>query len=159
MEQLGLTPYEFSVVFIAYGLAYVVGGAIATFLNNRVSAQAQICAGFLLIGTAGAALLIWQWVAGLTLIGLMIPMILCTAGTTLVRPAAATQALARYTQQAGAAASLNTTMLFAGGGFAGTLIASAEHLLPLSLGILFLSSALGGFLLLTRLKGNTMQHC
>ena len=159
MEQLGLTPYQFSVVFIAYGLAYVVGGAIATFLNNRISAQAQICAGFLLIGSAGAALLIWQWVAGLTVIGLMIPMILCTAGTTLVRPAAATQALARYPQQAGAAASLNTTVLFAGGGFAGTVIASAEQLLPLSLGILFLSSALGGFLLLTRLKGNTMQHC
>lgn len=159
MEQLGLTPYQFSVVFIAYGLAYVVGGAIATFLNNRISAQAQICAGFLLIGSAGAALLIWQWVAGLTVIGLMIPMILCTAGTTLVRPAAATQALARYPQQAGAAASLNTTVLFAGGGFASTVIASAEQLLPLSLGILFLSSALGGFLLLTRLKGNSLQHC
>ncbi|EKT4559446.1 MFS transporter [Pseudomonas putida] len=159
MEQLGLTPYQFSVVFIAYGLAYVVGGAIATFLNNRISAQAQICAGFLLIGSAGAALLIWQWVAGLTVIGLMIPMILCTAGTTLVRPTAATQALARYPQQAGAAASLNTTVLFAGGGFAGTVIASAEQLLPLSLGILFLSSALGGFLLLTRLKGNSLQHC
>lgn len=159
MDQLGLTPYQFSVVFIAYGLAYVVGGAVATFLNNRVSAQAQILTGFLLIGTAGATLLIWQWVVGLTVIGLMIPMILCTAGTTMVRPAAATQALGRYPHQAGAAASLNTTLLFAGGGFAGTLIASAEHLLPMSLGILFLSSALGGFLLLMCLKGNSMQHC
>lgn len=53
MDQLGLTPYQFSVVFIAYGLAYVVGGATATFLNNRVSVQGQICTGFLLIGTAG----------------------------------------------------------------------------------------------------------
>lgn len=159
MEQLGLTPYQFSIVFIAYGLAYIVGGAIATFLNHRVSAHALICTGFLLIGTAGAALLIWQWLAGLTVIGLMIPMILCTAGTTMVRPAAATQALARYPQQAGAAASLNTTVLFAGGGFAGTLIASAEHLLPLSLGVLFLGSAISGFLLLTCLKGNSLQHC
>lgn len=159
MEQLGLTPYQFSVVFIAYGLAYVVGGAVATFLNNRVTAQAQILTGFLLTGTAGAILLIWQWVVGLTVIGLMIPMILCTAGTTLVRPAAATQALGRYPQQAGAAASLNTTLLFAGGGFAGTLIASAEHLLPMSLGILFMSSALCGCLLLMGLKGNGMEHC
>lgn len=159
MERLGLTPYQFSIVFIFYGLAYVVGGAIATYLNNRVRAQAQICTGFLLIGTAGAALLIWQWVAGLTVIGLMIPMILSTAGTTMVRPAAATQALARYPQQAGAAASLNSTLLFAGGGFAGTLITTAEHLLPISLGILFLSCALSGFLLLTCLKGSSMQHC
>lgn len=159
MEQLGLTPYQFSVVFIAYGLAYVVGGAVATYLNNRVSAQAQILTGFLLIGTAGATLLIWQWAVGLTVIGLMTPMILCTAGTTMVRSAAATQALGRYPQQAGAAASLNTTVLFAGGGFAGTLIASAEHLLPMSLGILFMSSALGGCLLRMCLKGNSMQQC
>ncbi|MFJ4384089.1 Bcr/CflA family efflux MFS transporter [Pseudomonas sp. NPDC089408] len=159
MEQLSLTPYEFSIAFIFYGLAYVVGGAIATYLNNRVSAHAQIGMGFMLIATAGAALLIWHWVAGLTITGLMIPMIFCTTGTTLVRPAAATQALARYPQQAGAAASLNTTLLFAGGGLAGTLIATTEHLLPMSLGVLFLSSALGGFLLLMCLKGNRMQHC
>ncbi|WP_060493226.1 Bcr/CflA family efflux MFS transporter [Pseudomonas sp. NBRC 111140] len=159
MEQLGLTPYQFSVVFIAYGLAYVVGGAVATFLNNRITAQAQILTGFLLIATAGATLLIWQWAAGLTVIGLMLPMILCTAGTTMVRPVTTTQALARYPQQAGAAASLNTTLLFAGGGFAGTLVASAEHLLPMSLGILFLSSAISGFLLLACLRGNSFQHC
>ncbi|GLO13135.1 hypothetical protein PPUJ20028_17160 [Pseudomonas putida] len=159
MDQLGLTPYLFSVVFIAYGLAYVIGGATATFLNNRVSAQAQICTGFLLLGTAGVTLLIWQWAAGLSVAGLMIPMIVCTAGTTMVRPAAASQALARYPQQAGAAASLNTTLLFAGGGLSGTLIASAEHLLPMSLGVLFLSCALSGYLLLICLKGNSMQHC
>ncbi|WP_060514010.1 Bcr/CflA family efflux MFS transporter [Pseudomonas sp. NBRC 111132] len=159
MEQLGLTPYQFSVVFIAYGLAYVVGGAVATFLNNRITAQAQILTGFLLIATAGATLLIWQWAAGLTVIGLMLPMILCTAGTTMVRPVTTTQALARYPQQAGAAASLNTTLLFAGGGFAGTLVASAEHLLPMTLGILFLSSAISGFLLLACLRDNSFQHC
>lgn len=159
MDQLGLTPYQFSVVFIAYGLAYVVGGATATFLNNRVSVQAQICTGFLLIGTAGVTLLIWQWAAVLSVAGLMIPMILCTAGTTMVRPASTSQALARYPQQAGAAASLSTTLLFAGGRLAGTLVASAEHLLPMSLGILFLSSALSGCLLLMCLKVDSTQHC
>lgn len=76
----------------------------------------------------------------------------------MVRPASTSQALARYPQQAGAAASFSTTLLFAGGGLAGTLVASAEHLLPMSLGILFLSSALSGCLLLM-LKANSMQHC
>lgn len=54
MDSLGLTPYQFSVVFIAYGLAYIAGGAAANYLNNRVTPQVQIKTGFLLIA-AGAS--------------------------------------------------------------------------------------------------------
>jgi len=159
MGRLGLTSYQFSIVFIAYGLAYIAGGAAATYLNNRVSPQAQIRTGFLLIGAAGVTLLTWERVAGLTVMGILLPMIICTTGTTLVRPAATTQALARYPQQAGAAASLNTTLLFAGGGLAGSLVAGAESVLPMSLGFLFFSSSLCGWLLLVCIKNNGMQRC
>lgn len=148
MDSLGLTPYQFSVVFIAYGLAYIAGGATATYLNNRVTPQFQIKTGFLLIAAGGITLVIWEQVAGLTVASLMLPMIICTTGTTLVRPAATTQALARYPQQAGAAASLNTTLLFAGGGLAGSLVAGVESELPMSLGLLFLGVSLCGWLLL-----------
>lgn len=148
MDSLGLTPYQFSVVFIAYGLAYIAGGATATYLNNRVTPQFQIKTGFLLIAAGGITLVIWEQVAGLTVAGLLLPMIICTTGTTLVRPAATTQALARYPQQAGAAASLNTTLLFAGGGLAGSLVAGVESALPMSLGLLFLGASLCGWLLL-----------
>ncbi|MEN5038220.1 MFS transporter [Pseudomonas sp. TWI929] len=159
MDRLGLTPYQFSIAFIAYGLAYVAGGAAATHLNNRVSPQAQIKTGFLLIAVGGITLVIWEQVAGLTVVGLLLPMIICTTGTTLVRPAATTQALGRYPQQAGAAASLNTTWLFAGGGLAGSLVAGVESALPMSLGLLFLSASLCGWLLLACIKDNEMQHC
>ncbi|MNM81534.1 Inner membrane transport protein YdhC [compost metagenome] len=148
MDSLGLTPYQFSMVFIAYGLAYIAGGAVATYFNNRVSPQVQIKTGFLLIAAGGITLLIWEQVAGLTVMGVVLPMIVCTTGTTLVRPAATTQALARYPQQAGAAASLSTTLLFASGGLAGSLVAGVESALPMSLGLLFLSASLCGWLLL-----------
>nr|WP_243434122.1 MFS transporter [Pseudomonas sp. 43(2021)] len=148
MDRLGLTPYQFSVVSIAYGLAYIAGGAAATYLNNRVSPQVQIKTGFLLIAAGGITLLIWEQLAGLTVAGLLLSMIICTTGTTLVRPAATTQALARYPHQAGAAASLNTTLLFAGGGLAGSLVAGVESELPMSLGLLFLGVSLCGWLLL-----------
>ena len=49
MGRLELTAYQFSLVFIGYGLAYIVGGMAATYLNSRVSPQAQIKAGLLLI--------------------------------------------------------------------------------------------------------------
>ncbi|GLO44320.1 Bcr/CflA family drug resistance efflux transporter [Pseudomonas putida] len=148
MDRLGLTPYQFSVVFIAYGLAYIAGGAAATYLNNRVSPQVQIKTGFLLIAAGGITLLIWEQLAGLTVAGLLLSMIICTTGTTLVCPAATTQALARYPHQAGAAASLNTTLLFVGGGLAGSLVAGVESELPMSLGLLFLGVSLCGWLLL-----------
>ena len=148
MDRLGLTPYQFSVVSIAYGLAYIAGGAAATYLNNRVSPQVQIKTGFLLIAAGGITLLIWEQLAGLTVAGLLLSMIICTTGTTLVRPAATTQALARYPHQAGAAASLNTTLLFVGGGLAGSLVAGVESELPMSLGLLFLGVSLCGWLLL-----------
>lgn len=77
----------------------------------------------------------------------------------MVRPAATTQALGRYPQQAGAAASLNTTLLFAGGGLAGSVVAGLENALPLSLGLLFLSASLGGWLLLVLVKDREVQPC
>ncbi|MNE04851.1 Inner membrane transport protein YdhC [compost metagenome] len=159
MDRLGLTPYQFSIAFIAYGLAYIAGGAAATYLNNRLSPQVQIKAGLLLIAAGGITLLIWEQVAGLTVAGLLLPMIICTTGTTLVRPAATTQALARYPQQAGAAASLNMTLLFVGGGLAGSLVAGVDSTLPMSLGLLFLSASLCGWWLLTCIKGNGLQRC
>ena len=159
MGRLELTAYQFSLVFIGYGLAYIVGGMAATYLNSRVSPQAQIKAGLLLISTAGITLLMWEWVAGLSVLGVLLPMIVCTTGTTLVRPAATTQALARYPRQAGAAASLNTTLLFAGAGLTSTLVAGLESALTAGLGVLFVVASLCGGWLLACTKDDGMQRC
>lgn len=142
MGRLELTTYQFSIVFIGYGLAYITGGVAATYLNNRVSPQVQIRAGLLLISAAGITLLIWGRIVGLSVAGVLLPMIVCTTGTTLVRPAATTQALARYSRQAGAAASLNTTLLFAGAGLTGSVVAGFESALPVGLGLLFVVASL-----------------
>ncbi|MEN5140507.1 Bcr/CflA family efflux MFS transporter [Pseudomonas juntendi] len=159
MDRLELTTYQFSIVFIGYGLAYIAGGMAATYLNSRVSTQAQIKAGLLLISTAGITLLTWEWVAGLSVLGVLLPMIVCTTGTTLVRPAATTQALARYPRQAGAAASLNTTLLFAGGGLTSSLVTGFESALPAGLAVLFVMASLCGGWLLACTKDDAMQRC
>lgn len=159
MGRLELTTYQFSIVFIGYGLAYIAGGVAATYLNHRVSPQAQIKAGFLLISAAGATLLIWEQLAGLSVVGVLLPMIVCSTGTTLVRPAATTKALARYSRQAGAAASLNTTLLFAWAGLTGSVVASFESTLPVGLGLLFVVASLCGWWLLACTKDDEMQRC
>jgi DHA1 family bicyclomycin/chloramphenicol resistance-like MFS transporter len=41
IEQLGLTEFAFSMVFLGYGLAYLIGGFIASWLNCRIASQCR----------------------------------------------------------------------------------------------------------------------
>ncbi|MFJ4349508.1 MFS transporter [Pseudomonas sp. NPDC089428] len=153
IEQMGLTEFAFSMVFLGYGLAYMAGGFIASWLNGRMTMQAQVAWGFALIGLAGVALCLVVTVHELGVFSLLFPLVLCTIGTTIVRPAATTHALGRHPERAGAAASLNNTMLFAFGGGASMLVASISGSLPMSLALGFIASSLAGWYLLVYLKG------
>ncbi|MGE8110516.1 MULTISPECIES: Bcr/CflA family efflux MFS transporter [Pseudomonas] len=153
IEQLGLTEFGFSMVFLGYGLAYMIGGFIASWLNGRVGMQAQVGWGFALIGLAGVTLCLVVIVHELGVFSLLFPLVLCTIGTTIVRPAATTHALGRHPERAGAAASLNNTMLFAFGGCASMLVASISGSLPMSLALGFVACSLTGWYLLIYLKG------
>lgn len=149
MGPLGLTEFAFSMVFLFYGLAYMVGGVIANSLNRSLSTQVQIGCGFALIGTAGVALHLAISSGELVLINLVLPLTLCTIGTTIVRPAATTYALSRYPDRAGAAASVSNTLLFACGGCVSLLVASSgEESLAMGLAAIFIASCLSGWLLL-----------
>lgn len=152
MDRLGLSDYTFSLVFIGYGAAYVTGGLIASRVNGKLSAHAQIALGLALIGGAGMLLVIWLALAGLSVASILLPMVICTAGTTLTRPAATTCALERHPERAGAAAALSNTLLFATGGVASALVAVAEATLPMSLAAGFIGMSLCGGLLLIGLS-------
>lgn len=158
METLGLTPYQFSLVFIGYGLAYICGGAIGGMLNRRITAHTQIKAGLVLIATAGVTLLGWLQIAGISIPAILAPMIVCTTGTILIRPVATTLALSRHPELAGAAASLNTTILFAGGGLVSSLLASFAQTLALGLAMVLVAAAMiGGVLLCTLSPASSTQ--
>nr|WP_218176371.1 MFS transporter [Pseudomonas putida] len=154
MGPLGLTEFAFSMVFLLYGLAYMVGGVVANSLNRSMSTQAQIGCGFALIGTAGIALHLAISSGALVLIDLVLPLTLCTIGTSIVRPAATTYALSRHPDRAGAAASVSNTLLFACGGGVSLLVASSgEVSLAMHLAVSFITSCLSGWLLLACVSG------
>lgn len=153
IEQLGLTEFAFSMVFLGYGLAYMIGGFIASWLNCRMGMQAQVGWGFALIGLAGVALCLVVTMHELGVFSLLFPLVLCTIGTTIVRPAATTHALGRHPERAGGAASLNNTMLFAFGGGVSMLVASISSSLPMSLALGFIASSFAGWYLLVYLQG------
>ncbi|MFJ4114755.1 Bcr/CflA family efflux MFS transporter [Pseudomonas sp. NPDC089758] len=154
MGQLGLTEFAFSMVFLLYGLAYMVGGVIANKLNRRLSTQAQIGCGFALIGAAGVALHFALSGDERVLIKLVLPLTICTIGTTIVRPAATTYALSRHPDRAGTAASVSNTLLFACGGGVSLLVASSGEVnLATNLAASFIASCLSGLLLLAYVAG------
>ncbi|PWB31736.1 multidrug transporter CflA [Pseudomonas sp. SDI] len=141
MEHLGLPPENFSLVFLFYGLAYLIGGAVARALNSRLPANIQMLLGLTLIALAGITFLLWVWVAELSIATVLVPMIICTTGASLARPAATTSALERHPERAGTAAALLSTLTFATGAGASSCVALFNDQLPLSLGIAFVVMA------------------
>ena len=148
MQLLGLSEYEFSLVFMGYGSAYIAGGLVASAIDTKVSPTTQIVIGLSLIGCAGLLLCAWLLINGLSVAAILLPMTICTAGATVTRPAATTCALERHPERAGAAAALNNTLLFAIGGLASSLITLADTGLPFNLAFAFLATSLCGAVML-----------
>ncbi|MEX5341511.1 MFS transporter [Pseudomonas sp. I2] len=151
MDRMALSEYVFSTVFLGYGAAYIIGGFIAHALNGKVAPHIQVALGLGLIGCAGVVLLGWFLLGGLSVTGILLPMVICTVGTTITRPAATTCALNLHPELAGAGAALSNTLLFAIGGLASALVAVVEDTLPVGLAVGFIATAMGGGWLLRRL--------
>ena len=138
MERLALTPYEFAWTLLLYGVAYVFGGIVASALHRRLPANSQIVIGLGLIALSGLVML---WLAnqfGLTAAAVLIPMLICTAGTTIARPIANSKAMTLYPQDAGTSSSVGGVMIFLCGGVISVVINLASEDLTTALALCFL---------------------
>ncbi|WP_248795094.1 multidrug effflux MFS transporter [Pseudomonas sp. MWU13-2105] len=129
MELLQLSEYEFSLTLVLYGAAYIIGGTVAGYLSARITANTQISVGLCFIFCAGMMLFYLSSRFTLSTITILIPMVICTAGTTITRPAATSKAMERFPDQAGASASAGNTLIFLCGG----LISALVNLSPMAL--------------------------
>lgn len=129
IDQLQLSPEAFSLALLGYGLAYIGGGAVATVLSNRIDPQTQIITGLSLILLAGVLMFGLSSHLGLSVTTVLLPMIICTAGTTIARAAAHTRAMNLFPEQAGTSASAGSVLIFIVGG----LTSAAISLTPLDL--------------------------
>ncbi|MCP1521074.1 DHA1 family bicyclomycin/chloramphenicol resistance-like MFS transporter [Pseudomonas migulae] len=144
MERLALTPYEFAWTLLLYGVAYVFGGIVASTLHRRLPANSQIVIGLGLIALSGLAML---WLAnqfGLTAAAVLIPMLICTAGTTIARPIANSKAMTLYPQDAGTSSSVGGVMIFMCGGVISVVINFASEDLTTALALCFLILSAAG---------------
>ncbi|MHC8317254.1 MFS transporter [Pseudomonas sp. LB3P31] len=144
MERLVLTPYQFAWVMLLYGVAYIVGGLIASTLHRRLQANTQIIVGLGLIALSGLVML---WLArqfGLTAAAVLIPMLICTAGTTIARPIANSKAMTIHPQDAGTSSSVGGVMIFMCGGVISVVINLASEDLTTALASCFLVLSAAG---------------
>ncbi|MCR8934221.1 MULTISPECIES: MFS transporter [unclassified Pseudomonas] len=137
MDQLQLAPYDFSLILLVYGAAYVVGGILAALLNRRITPVQQIFTGLGLILVAGLAMLYLAAEHALAPVTVLIPMLICTAGTTIARPAATSRAMGLFPENAGTSASAGSTIIFICGGLISALISLSPSNLQTTLGYCF----------------------
>ena len=138
MERLALSPYEFAWALLLYGVAYVFGGIVASALHRRLQANTQIIVGLGLIALSGVVML---WLAnqfGLTATAVLIPMLICTAGTTIARPIANSRAMTLHPEDAGTSSSVGGVMIFMCGGVISVVINLVSDDLTTALSFCFL---------------------
>ena len=138
MEHLKLSAYQFAWALLLYGVAYVVGGIIASLLHRHMEGDRQINIGLGLIALSGLVMpwLVWQF--GLSAATVLIPMLICTAGTTICRPIANSRAMSLYPQYAGTATSAGSLLIFMCGGLISAVINLASAYLTTALAVCFL---------------------
>ena len=137
MDQLQLAPYDFSLILLIYGAAYIGGGLIAAVLNRRVTPGRQIITGLSLILLSGLMMLYLSANHALAPATVLLPMLVCTAGTTIARPAATSRAMELFPGNAGTSASAGSTIIFICGGLISALISLSPANLQSTLGYSF----------------------
>lgn len=147
MEHLNLTTYEFSLTLLYYGMAYVVGGLAAQTLAKCISPHIQIVVGLSLISFSGLVMLLLSYWLGLSPMTVLLPMIICTAGTTIARPIATSLAMDRFPSNAGTSASVGNTMVFTCGGVISAAINPSVNDLQITLAFVFLMLSITGLII------------
>lgn len=137
MDRLQLSAYEFSLILLIYGAAYVTGGILASVLSRRINSGQQMVVGLSLILFAGVTMLYLSSNFALAPATVLIPMLICTAGTTIARPAATSRAMSLFPENAGTSASAGSTIIFICGGLISALISLSPANLQSTLGYSF----------------------
>ncbi|WP_273823317.1 MFS transporter [Pseudomonas asplenii] len=151
MDGLRLSEYQYAIVLLIYGAAYLLGGVLATRLQKRLGVRAQIDIGLLLLGAAGLALLLTLQLGLVSTASLLLPMCLSAAAVSITRPTTISAAMLLFPANAGTAASAGNTLMFLAAAASSALLARSDVLLLPTLGMGFVICSLLGLLSSARL--------
>ncbi|MDF3835778.1 Bcr/CflA family efflux MFS transporter [Cupriavidus basilensis] len=153
LDQLGLGNYEYSLVLLTYGCAYILGGLAATRVAKKISTHGQIALGLFFMTISGGIMwLMLRWDTSIFATALF-PMLICTAGTVLVRPATASEAMSLFDEIAGTAAAAGSTIRFATAGVMSGIVSKISADIPLNLSWIIIFASAASLLLFHQLSG------
>ncbi|WP_455926599.1 MFS transporter [Pseudomonas capeferrum] len=144
MDELKLSEYQYAVVLMVYGIAYLLGGVAASALQKHISLTRQINIGLGLLGVAGVLLALIIRFEAMTTISLLIPMLISALAVTLVRPAAISAAMRLFSSSAGTAASAGNSIMFITAAVSSAALAQAGSNLLMTIAISFIVFSVWG---------------
>lgn len=144
MDELKLSEYQYALVLMVYGVAYLLGGVAASFLQKHISLSRQINVGLGLLGVAGVLLALIIRYEAITTITLLIPMLISALAVTLVRPAAISAAMLLFSSSAGTAASAGNSIMFFTAAISSAALAQAGANLLMTIAISFIVFSIWG---------------
>lgn len=144
MDDLKLSEYQYALVLMVYGVAYVLGGVLASAVQRHIPLKRQINIGLSLLGVAGLALWLIVIYEAMTTVTLLIPMLISALAVTLVRPAAISAAMLLFSSKAGTAASAGNSIMFITAAVSSAALAQAADHLLMTIAIGFIGFSLWG---------------
>ncbi|AOE70652.1 MFS transporter [Pseudomonas fluorescens] len=146
MDALKLSEYQYALVLMVYGAAYLLGGVAASYLQKLIALSRQINIGLGLLLVAGVLLALIIIFEAITTVTLLIPMMISALAVTLIRPAAISAAMLLFSSSAGTAASAgNSIMFFTAAVSSAALAQTGSHLL-MTIAVSFIIFSLWGWL-------------
>jgi len=146
MDALKLSEYQYALVLMVYGVAYLLGGVAASYLQKRISLSRQINIGLGLLLVAGVLLTLIVSLDAITPVTLLIPMLISALAVTLVRPAAISAAMVLFSSSAGTAASAGNSIMFLTAAVSSAVLAQTGSNLLITIAMSFIVFSLWGWL-------------
>lgn len=154
---LKMNNYHYSLVLLGYGAAYIVGGYVASYAARRIDTHRQIKLGLALMMPSGVLMLAMSHYEVDASLTVLLPMLACTAGTVLVRPATATEAMNLFDEIAGTAAAAGSTIRFCAAGSISAMISVMGHNTILNLSWAIIISSIASISLFVHLQTATAK--
>ncbi|AZE91827.1 MFS transporter [Pseudomonas orientalis] len=152
MDALKLSEYEYALVLMVYGVAYLLGGLLASYLQKCISLSRQINIGLGLLLVAGVLLMLVVSLQTITSLTLLIPMLISALAVTLVRPAAISAAMLLFSSRAGTAASAGNSIMFLTAAVSSAALAQTGAHLLMTIAVSFIVFSLWGWLTNARIN-------
>ncbi|MFL1547681.1 MFS transporter [Pseudomonas sp. D47] len=146
MDALKLSEYQYALVLMVYGIAYLLGGVAASYLQKRISLSRQINIGLGLLSVSGVLLALIIHYEAITTITLLLPMLISALAVTLVRPAAISAAMLLFSSSAGTAASAGNSIMFLTAAVSSAALAQTGSHLLMTIALSFIGFSLWGLL-------------